>query len=174
MHLSIETPNPGEVWGIDGGYKGFCNLFVSEGEGDLLFFVASVLLWGGGLVRFWHSWTSEDWGKWVVSMWFLMFLALIFNGYFNDFRLVKVERQFHVWYSNSLSIELTWFVPGVREFFHFTWGLERKQGSCIWGIITFFFYSKASAPYFPGVGVSIDRCITGNSTFMNIYHKLVY
>ena len=24
-------------------------------------------------------------------------------------------------------IELTWFVPGVGEFFHFTWGLERKQ-----------------------------------------------
>ena len=58
---------------------------------------------------------------------------------------------------------LTWFVPGVGEFFHFTWGLERKQGPCIWGIITFFFYSKANAPYFPGVGgvgVSIDRCIT--------------
>ena len=54
---------------------------------------------------------------------------------------------------------LTWFVPGVGEFFHFTWGLERKQGPCIWGIITFFFYSKANAPYFPGVGVSIDRCI---------------
>ena len=58
---------------------------------------------------------------------------------------------------------LTWFVPGVGEFFHFTWGLERKQGPCIWGIITFFFYSKANAPYFPGVGggvgVSIDSCI---------------
>ena len=24
-----------------------------------------------------------------------------------------------------------------------------------------FFYSKANAPYFPGVGVSIDRCIIG-------------
>ena len=55
---------------------------------------------------------------------------------------------------------LTGFVPGVGEFFHFTWGLERKQGPCIWGIITFFFYSKANAPYFPGVGVSIDRCIS--------------
>ena len=55
---------------------------------------------------------------------------------------------------------LTWFVPGVGEFFPFTWGLQRKQGPCIWGIITFFFYSKANAPYFPGVGVSIDRCIT--------------
>ena len=55
---------------------------------------------------------------------------------------------------------LTWFVPGVGEFFHFTRGLKRKQGPCIWGIITFFFYSKANAPYFPGVGVSIDRCIT--------------
>ena len=22
---------------------------------------------------------------------------------------------------------LTWFVPGVGEFFHFTWGLETKQ-----------------------------------------------
>ena len=57
------------------------------------------------------------------------------------------------------SIELTWFAPGVGEFFHFTWGLERKQGPCIWGMIRFFFYSKANAPYFPGVGVSIDRCI---------------
>ena len=47
---------------------------------------------------------------------------------------------------------LTWFVPGVGKFFHFTWGLERKQGPCVWGIITFFFYSKANAPYFPGVG----------------------
>ena len=59
---------------------------------------------------------------------------------------------------------LTWFVPGVGEFFHFTWGLERKQGPYIWGIITLFFYSKANAPYFPGVGgvgVSIDRCIIG-------------
>ena len=82
-----------------------------------------------------------------------MFLALIFSGYFNDFCLFEVERRFHVQYSNSLSIELTWFVPGVGEFFHFTWGLERKQGPCIWGIITFFFYSKANAPYFPGVGV---------------------
>ena len=54
---------------------------------------------------------------------------------------------------------LTWFVPGVGEFFHFTWGLERKQGPCVWGIITFFFYSKTNAPYLPGVGVSIDRCI---------------
>jgi len=62
-------------------------------------------------------------------------------------------------YSNSLSIELTWFIPGVGECFHFTWGLERKQGPRIWDIITFFFYSKANAPYFPGVGVSIDRCI---------------
>ena len=33
---------------------------------------------------------------------------------------------------------LTSFVPEVGEFFHFTWGLERKQGPCIWGIITFF------------------------------------
>ena len=33
---------------------------------------------------------------------------------------------------------LTCFVLGVGEFFHFTWGLERKQGPCIWGIITFF------------------------------------
>ena len=57
---------------------------------------------------------------------------------------------------------LTWFVLGVGEFFHFTWGLERKQGPCIWGIITFFFYSKANAPYFPGVGVSIDKCIKRN------------
>ena len=50
--------------------------------------------------------------------------------------------------------------PREGEFFHFTWGLERKQGPWIWGIITFFFYSKANAPYFPGVGVSIDRCIS--------------
>ena len=59
---------------------------------------------------------------------------------------------------------LTWFVPGVGEFFHFTWGLQRKQGPCIWGIITFFFYSKANAPYFPGVGGGglIDRCITND------------
>ena len=27
---------------------------------------------GGGLVRLWHSWTSEDWGEWVVSMCFLI------------------------------------------------------------------------------------------------------
>ena len=54
--------------------------------------------------------------------------------------------------ANSELHYLTWFVPGVGEFFHFTWGLERKQGPCIWGIITFFFYSKADAPYFPGVG----------------------
>ena len=47
----------------------------------------------------------------------------------------------------------------MGEFFHSTWGLERKQGPRIWGIIAFFFYSKANAPYFPGVGVSIDRCI---------------
>ena len=64
---------------------------------------------------------------------------------------------------------LTWFVPGVGEFFHFTWGLERKQGPYIWGIITLFFYSKANAPYFPGVGgvgVSIDRCITDDVTLI--------
>ena len=53
----------------------------------------------------------------------------------------------------------------MGEFFHFTWGLERKQGPYIWGIITFFFYSKANAPYFPRVGVSIDRCITLRSLF---------
>ena len=68
---------------------------------------------------------------------------------------------------------LTWFVPGVGEFFHFTWGLERKQGPCIWGIITFFFNSKANAPYFPGVGVSIDRCITADEvTILSVcFHK---
>ena len=56
-------------------------------------------------------------------------------------------------YSNSLSVEFIWFVQGVGEFFHFTWGLERKQGPCIWVIITFFFsHSKANAPYFSRVG----------------------
>ena len=41
-------------------------------------------------------------------------------------------------------------------------GFRKKTRSmyCIWGIITFFFYSKANAPYFPRVrevGLSIDR-----------------
>ena len=40
--------HPGEVWGIEGGYKGFWHLFVSEGVADLLFFVASVLSVGWG------------------------------------------------------------------------------------------------------------------------------
>ena len=66
---------------------------------------------------------------------------------------------------------LTWFVPGVGEFFHFTWGLERKQGPCIWGIITFFFYSKANAPYFPGVGGSIDRCKISTETKEYIFGR---
>ena len=64
---------------------------------------------------------------------------------------------------------MTWFVSRVGEFLHFTWGLESKQCPCIWGIITLFFYSKANAPYFPGVGgvgVSIDRCI---STYKDMF-----
>ena len=54
MHLSIETPtppHPGEVWGIDGGNYGFWHFFVSEGVGDLLFFVASVLPVGWGISK---------------------------------------------------------------------------------------------------------------------------
>ena len=64
---------------------------------------------------------------------------------------------------------LTWFVPGVGEFFHFTWGLERKQGPCIWGIFTFFFYSKANAPYFPrvGGGVGWGFQLTGALAILN-------
>ena len=51
---------------------------------------------------------------------------------------------------------LTWFVPGVGEFFHFTWGLERKQGPCIWGIITFFFSTPRLIPHTsPGWGFQL-------------------
>ena len=76
---------------------------------------------------------------------------------------------------------LTWFVPGVAEFFHFTWDLERKQGPCIWGIITFFFYSKANAPYFPGVGRGVGfRLISAlrpkyfQETYVSLIISLLY
>ena len=45
-----------------------------------------------------------------------------------------------------------WFPPGVGEFFHFTWGLERKQGPCIWGIITFFSTLRLMPHTSPGWG----------------------
>ena len=78
------------------------------------------------------------------------------------FACLKSSADFMFNIPTHYHFELTWFVPGVGEFFHFTWCLERKQGPCIWAIITFFFDSKANAPYFPGVGgvgISIDRCI---------------
>ena len=49
--LKIPPPHPGEVWGIDGGYQGFWHIFVSEGVGDLLLFVASVLPVGWGVSK---------------------------------------------------------------------------------------------------------------------------
>ena len=59
---------------------------------------------------------------------------------------------------------LTWFVPGVGEFFHFTWDLERKQGPCIWALSHFVSTPRLMPHTSPGwgggVGVSIDRCIT--------------
>ena len=39
-------------------------------------------------------------------------------------------------------------------------GLDRIKGPCMWDIITVRFCLMANAPYFPGVGVYIDRCFT--------------
>ena len=42
-------------------------------------------------------------------------------------------------------------------------GFRKKTGPMYMGHYHIFFYSKANAPYFPGVGgmgVSIDRCVT--------------
>ena len=39
-------------------------------------------------------------------------------------------------------------------------GLDRIKGPCMWGIITVWFCLMANAPYFPGVGVYTDRCIS--------------
>ena len=41
---------------------------------------------------------------------------------------------------------LTWFVPGVWKFFHFTWGLERKQGPCN-GALSHFFSTPRLMPH---------------------------
>ena len=34
---------------------------------------------------------------------------------------------------------LTWFVPGVGEFFHFTWGFRKKTGPMYMGHYHIFF-----------------------------------
>ena len=76
MHLSIETPTPppppqgsmGHWWGLLRVLAPFC----VRGGGGFVVFCCMFYPWGGGLVRFWHSWTSEDWGEWVVSMCFLV------------------------------------------------------------------------------------------------------
>ena len=46
-------------------------------------------------------------------------------------------------------------------------GLDRIKGPCISGIITVWFCLMADAPYFPGVGVYIDRCIMISSIRRN-------
>ena len=57
-------------------------------------------------------------------------------------------------------IELTWFIPEVGEFFLLYFGFRKKTGPMYMGHYHIFFYSKANSPYFPGVGVSMDRCIS--------------
>ena len=66
------NPHPGEVWGIDGVTEGFGTFLSPSGWGICCFLLHQFCPWGGGLVRFWHSWTSKDWGEWVVSMCFLI------------------------------------------------------------------------------------------------------
>ena len=52
--------------------KGFGTFLCPRGWGVCCFLLHQFCPWGGGLVRFWHSWTSEDWGEWVASMCFLI------------------------------------------------------------------------------------------------------
>ena len=72
MHLSIETPSPGKYGALMGVTEGFGSFLCPRGWGICCFLLHQFCLWGGGLVRFWHSWTSEDWGEWLVSTCFLI------------------------------------------------------------------------------------------------------
>ena len=72
MHPSIETPTPGKYGALMWVNKGFGTFLCPRGWGICCFLLRQFCPWGGGLVRFWHSWTSEDWDEWVASMWFVI------------------------------------------------------------------------------------------------------
>ena len=65
-------PTPGKYGALMGVSKGFGTFLCPSGWGICCFLLHQFCPWGGGLVRFWHSWTSEDWGELVVSMCFLI------------------------------------------------------------------------------------------------------
>ena len=53
-------------------------------------------------------------------------------------------------------------------------GLDRIKGPCMGGIITVWFCLMANAPYFPGVGVYIDRCISNNLIEISMFSRYLY
>ena len=63
---------PGKYGALMGVTKGFGTFLCPRGWRICCFLLHQFCPWDGGLVRFWHSWTSEDWGEWVVSMCFLI------------------------------------------------------------------------------------------------------
>ena len=63
------TEKYGALMGVT---KGFDTFMCRRGWGICCFLLHQFCPWGGGSVRFWHSWTSEDWGDWVVSTCFLI------------------------------------------------------------------------------------------------------
>ena len=65
-------PTPGKYEALKGVTKGFGTFLCPKGWEICCFLLRQFCPWSGGLVRFWHSWTSEDWGEWVVSMCFLI------------------------------------------------------------------------------------------------------
>ena len=60
--------------------------------------------------------------------------------------------------------------PRGGEIFSLYLGFRKKTGPMYMGHYHIFvFYSKANAPYFLGVGVSIDRCIISSSGLGHAY-----
>ena len=72
LNWNPHLPTPGKYGALMGVTKGFGTFLCPRGWGICCFLLHQFCPWGGGLVRFWHSWTSEDWGEWVVSMCFLI------------------------------------------------------------------------------------------------------
>ena len=164
-------PTPGTYGALMGVTEGFGTFLCPRGWGICCFFVASVLPVGWGISNLNQK---EDMircdGQNCKFKWYHFSCAGITRenmpeGEWPCGACSRVWRLVGALFGN-------WFVPGVGEFFHFTWGLERKQGPCIWGIIISFFYSKANALYFPGVGVSIDRCIRFFVTIFQVLERI--
>ena len=72
VNWNPHPPTPGKYGAVMGVTKGFGTFLCPRGWGICCVLLHQFCPWGGGLVRFWHSWTSEDWGEWVVSMCFLI------------------------------------------------------------------------------------------------------